>query len=147
MTIAIREAILAKGTKESSSTLYPMVKKYHKYVGWTFKTKKSCYKTAWCASFVSWTLNEAKYKNPKTVGSRFYVGHKSLKKIDIPIYGAIAVFSDCSKSGKLKSSGHVAFVYGTLPKKRMALLGGNQGNRLKISSYDCSGKVFFLIKN
>ena len=28
----------------------------------------------------------------------------------------------------------------------MAILGGNQGDRLKISSYDCSGNAFFSYK-
>jgi len=146
MTVAMNQAILAKGAKEYSSTLYPMVKKYHSYVGWTFKTKKSCYKTAWCASFVSWTLGQAGYKNPKTVASRFYLKSSTLKKINKPIFGAIVVFSDCSKTGKLKSSGHVNYVYGTLPKNRTACLGGNQGDRIKISNYDCTGKVFLSYK-
>ena len=146
MTVAMNQAILAKGAKEYSSTLYPMVKKYHSYVGWTFKTKKSCYKTAWCASFVSWTLGQAGYKNPKTVASRFYLKSATLKKIDKAVFGAIVVFSDCSKKGKVKSSGHVSYVYGTLPKNRIACLGGNQGDRIKISNYDCTGKVFLSYK-
>ena len=65
-----------------------------------------------------------------------------LKKVEKPTYGAIATFSDCNKSGKTEEKGHVGFVYGKSVDGKILLLGGNQGNHLKLSEYDCSGNVF-----
>ncbi len=67
---------------------------------------------------------------------------KTLKKVEKPVYGAITVFSDCNSKGVSKSTGHVAFLYGKLKGKKMAVLGGNQGNKIKVTSYDCSGNTF-----
>ena len=137
MKKVISEAKKGKGEKEWIYPLTEMVEKYHKYSG-----NNGSYSTAWCASFVSWALGSSKYDNPKSVASRSYIDHPSLRKINTPVFGAIAVFSDCNKNGKIKRQGHVAFVYGKISGSTYACLGGNQGDRLKVSSYDCSGNVF-----
>lgn len=151
MEHVVSESKLGKGLKESQEPMYTMVQKYHVYVGitddpTTTKIENNPNNVAWCASFVSWCLGEAGYKNPKTAGSRLYLkdkgSDKTMKLIDEPIYGAVAVFSDCSKSGTVKSSGHVGFVYGKKSGDTMLILGGNQGNKLKVSQYDCSKNVF-----
>jgi uncharacterized protein (TIGR02594 family) len=108
-------------------------------------------KVPWCASFVSWCLDQTPYTSPKDGSSQCYIADdpkwnaKSkdlLRKVSDLVYGAIAVFSDCDSAGNCNSKGHVGFLYGKLPNGMMAILGGNQGNRLKLSGYDCSGKVF-----
>ena len=136
-----------------------MIKKYHNHCGLIDNPKTTKIEDrsgiAWCASFVSWCLDQTDYKGLKTVGSRFYLADDkeyntklAIKAKDIfikkrePFYGALVVFSDCNSSGVSKSQGHVGFVYGKLSNGKMAILGGNQGDRLKVSAYDCSGKVF-----
>lgn len=55
----------------------------------------------------------------------------------------MAIFSDCNKTGDdIYDSGHASFVYGKLSNGKYALLGGNQNDMLKVTGYDCSGKVF-----
>ena len=148
MEIAIKEAI--KGGAKHENEIVSQIKKYHKIVGETGSQK-----TAWCASFVGWCLNETSYSFVKSSGSRFYridnpEYNSSVKtkfiKITEPIYGSIAVFADCNSAGITKTSGHVAFVFGKITEGKhsgkFAVLGGNQGDKLKISPYDCSGSIF-----
>ncbi|WP_028888915.1 C40 family peptidase [Tenacibaculum ovolyticum] len=143
MDLVVKEAVKASGKKEWVYPLSEMVEKYHEYTG--AKAKSS---VAWCASFVSWAIGTSNIKGPKTKASRLFINHTSLKKIEKSVFGAIAVFSDCNKTGsKIFSSGHVAFVYGKISGETYALLGGNQGDRLKVSKYDCSGNAFFSYKD
>ncbi|AUC76027.1 CHAP domain-containing protein [Olleya sp. Bg11-27] len=157
MTVALNEAKLAKGVEESQEPLASMVTKYHNNSNLydnksTTKTIEDSYTSSWCSSFVSWCLDETEYKGLKQTGSRFYIAHddewnKKSKnmfvKVYKPLYGALMVFSDCTKEGVLSSSGHIAFVYGTVKgSNKIAALGGNQSNQLKVTPFDCSGKVF-----
>lgn len=151
MRIALDEAKAAKGVAEGKEPLYSMVKKYFKWVHEPGDPKE----IAWCAAFVSWCLDQANYKSPRQSGSRFYIADdpawnpeskELLKKVEEPAYGAVATFSDCTKSGVLEQKGHVGFVYGKAPDGNILALGGNQSDHLKLSEYDCSGNVFFSYK-
>ena len=144
MEVAIAEAIKHKGLDENTGALAKAVKEqYHTYTGHSNATGK----TSWCASFASWCLGQSKFDNPKSWSSQAFIDHKTVKKTEI-IYGAIAVFTDCDKEGNTiynehgYSFGHVTFVVGSLDNGQHACIGGNQGNKIKVSNYDCSGKVF-----
>jgi len=92
MDVAFTELKEAKGVSEKIEPLASMVIKYHKYVA---PENNYDANISWCASFVSWCLNEAGItNNPKTMGSAVFINHQTLKKIDKPIFGAIAVFRD-----------------------------------------------------
>lgn len=101
---------------------------------------------AWCSSFACWCLENSKppFASTHNAASRSFVGHKNFEKCE-EFFGAIATFADCSKEGAVPAtgSGHVTFVYGKLPGKKYAVLGGNQNSMIKVSSYDCSGEVFY----
>ncbi len=146
MEIAIAEAQKAKGVKESETPLKEMVKKYHTYVG----HPKYSHTIAWCASFINWALNKSGYNNIKSTASQGILwkeGNEKFKKIDKPIYGAIAVFTNYRTSnGKATSFGHVTFLYGKTKDGKLICLGGNQGNRLKFSTYKDRGitSTFYL---
>jgi len=157
MAVALTETKKAKGVDEGKEPIFSMVVKYLNHVGIidddNTKDEKEDDPTsvAWCASFVSWCIDQTGFISPKTSGSRFYIADdikwntKSkdiLRRVTDPVYGAIAVFSDCDSFGNCKLQGHVGFLYGKLPNGEMAILGGNQGNKLKLTGYDCSGKVF-----
>jgi uncharacterized protein (TIGR02594 family) len=168
LEVALAEAKEAKGVKEWNKPLAKMVKKYHNHCNifddLTTKDEiEDNYETSWCSSFVSWCLDQTDYKGVKHAGSRFYIADdpkwngannkRKLKakdmliKVSEPLYGAIAVFSDCSKEGVAKTGGHICFVYGTVEgAEKLAVLGGNQDNKIKVSSYDCSGNVFISWK-
>ncbi|UII28973.1 CHAP domain-containing protein [Fulvivirga maritima] len=146
MEIALQEALEYKGLDENTGSLAIAIQeKYHTYTGHPTTTGK----ISWCASFASWCLGNSNFKNPKSWSSQSFLNHSSLKKSKIQ-YGAIVVFTDCYENGEIKydengnSFGHVTFVIGKLDNGKHLCLGGNQGNKIKISDYDCSGSIFPL---
>lgn len=82
--------------------------------------------TPWCSSFVSWCLEQAGIKSTKNAWARSYL--KWGKAINKPVPGCIAVFS------RGKGSGHVAFFVKDNGLS-ISCLGGNQGNKVCITSY------------
>ena len=136
MIIVLEEANIYGGKKQS--LIQDRVTTYHKD-----GASYSGIKDAWCSSFACWCLENSnpKYSSPHSPGSRSFINHKTVEKCDA-FYGAIATFSDCNKDGVVESSGHVTFVYGKISSDKYAVLGGNQNNMIKVSSYDCSGEVF-----
>ncbi|MDR2204867.1 MAG: hypothetical protein LBE36_01735 [Flavobacteriaceae bacterium] len=137
METAIDEAKLYGGKKES--TIDERIKKYHKEGGGA----EAGSGTAWCSSFVCWCIEQKGYKSPHSAGSRFFLTSKNSEKCEV-FYGAVAIFSDCDSSGKnIQDSGHATFVFGHLSGDLYAVLGGNQGDMLKVSQYDCSGSAFY----
>jgi len=137
MAVAMQEAKTYGGKKEG--TIDGRIREYHKAGG----ASGSGSKTAWCASFACWCLKQVGQPHPGSAASRAFISSANTEKCEV-FWGAAAVFRDCSADGKkVLTTGHVAFVYGTLPgTNRYALLGGNQGQMLKVSGYDCSGNVF-----
>lgn len=67
---------------------------------------------------------------------------KNLKKIDIPLIGAIVILTKYDKNGNKTSYGHITFLVGiTDNKKYYICLGGNQQRKLKYSKYIINGKI------
>ncbi len=150
MEVVLTEAREAAGVRETVTPLRQMIEdKYHPHVR-LFHADAAA--QAWCASFVSWVLSQKGYENPRSAGSRSFQDKNEtyFTKVDQPVYGAIATWSDYSKNeaGKYKREyqGHVSFVFGKYSNsettKRYLFLGGNQGNMLKVTDYDCTGKIF-----
>ena len=137
MEIAVNEGKQYGGKKQS--VIQDRVTQYHKE-GASYDVGTD----AWCSSFACWCLENStpKFVSPHSAGSRSFINHKTVESCE-PFFGAIATFSDCNKEGVVESSGHVTFVFGKLiDSSKYAVLGGNQGGMIKISSYDCSGNVF-----
>jgi len=137
MKTAIAEASAYGGKEEE--TIDTRIRVYHKDGG-SSDGKGSA--TAWCSSFVCWCIQQKGFNNPRSAGSRFFLTSSQVVKCEA-FYGAVAIFSDCDKTGNtIYTSGHATFVYGKLSNGKYALLGGNQNDMLKITGYDCSGNVF-----
>jgi len=110
-----------KGAKHNKRVL-----EYHQTTG-KFGTDE----VPWCASFVNWVHKQSGMSG---TGSALAMSYKNWgKKVDRPAYGAVAVFSH--GGGK----GHVGFVVGK-QGKNILVLGGNQSNQVKVSSYS-TGKI------
>lgn len=110
-----------KGAKHNDRVL-----EYHQTTG-KFGTDE----VPWCASFVNWVHKQSGISG---TGSALAMSYKNWgKKVDKPAYGAVAVFSH--GGGK----GHVGFVVGK-QGSNILVLGGNQSNQVKISSYS-TGKI------
>lgn len=85
--------------------------------------------TAWCAAFVGGCLEAVGVRSSRSASARSYLKWGTSCP---PIVGAIAVFWRGTPSS---SSGHVGFVVGKDPKDNLMILGGNQGDMVKISSF------------
>ncbi|MDB5800608.1 MAG: peptidoglycan-binding protein [Rhodocyclales bacterium] len=120
----------------------------------------------WCAAFVNWCLMKAGYpiENPdfydhvaaKGRAQGFYeVEGKKLDKkdksapivrnplfveIEQPIFGAIAMVTSTSGHGH-----HVGFVYAKEDENHTLLLGGNQSNTIKFSSFSIASEL--IVRN
>ena len=142
MDIAINEAIRGKGKAEN---VLPMLDLSYKYIRFSKGEKgittapNDNKEGSWCAAYICWTLNKAGY----TIHNKWRMASQSFryfkdtlyKKIDKPIFGAITLYT----SMRNPSHGHVGYLFGRTPSGKYILLGGNQNNRLKFSSYPAYG--------
>lgn len=84
--------------------------------------------TPWCAAFVGSCLEKAGLTSTRALNARSYL--KWGRAIDKPVPGCIVVF----KRGNSTWQGHVAFYIGEA-NGRIKVLGGNQGDMVKVSTY------------
>lgn len=83
----------------------------------------------WCSSFVCWVMEQAGYPSTRNARARSWLEYGV--EIPKPIPGCIVVFWRKSPDSR---SGHVAFYVGDDGDK-IKVLGGNQSNQVKVSSY------------
>ncbi|SLJ84279.1 LysM peptidoglycan-binding domain-containing protein [Psychrobacter sp. DAB_AL43B] len=99
-------------------------------------------RNAWCAAFVSYCLQESKFTKVSGTGddydviraNGFRLDTVNFKKIDKPVYGAIAVI------GK----SHVGLVLGTVNNIEFYRLGGNQSDKITIDIRTISSHAFYV---
>jgi len=133
MPVAIQEAKQWAGKHEKVIT---KTGNFHKRVG----LGGNMVTTPWCASFVNYCLMTAGAPYEKSASSQFATASKKFKRVDKPVYGALMVMRNYFEgTGKAHGTGHVTFVYGKTAEGHIAGLGGNQGNRLKLSPYKLAG--------
>jgi uncharacterized protein (TIGR02594 family) len=84
--------------------------------------------TAWCAAFVGACLTMAGLPHTHSLAARSYLQYGT--KLNRPKPGCIVVF----RRGRSKWQGHVAF-YVDETDTHVKVLGGNQSNQVRISSY------------
>lgn len=123
-----------KGVKETKGAQHnPRVLEYHATTG-GFRDDE----TPWCASFVNWVMEKAGEKSVGGTGARAMNWASYGKKLDRPAYGSIGVIS--YGGGK----GHVGFVVGKQGNS-ILLLGGNQGDMVKISTFGVNKFAAFVV--
>ena len=112
-----------------------IIKKYHASTSLAVSLQKPS--TAWCSSFINWVFEWAGNSGTNSAGSQSWL-HWG-KKSDVAVVGAIAVFTTKyveDKNGKLiQVQGHVTFVKGVTQNGIILGLGGNQGDKVKVSEY------------
>lgn len=94
---------------------------------------------AWCSAFVNWCIEQANLQGTGDAKARSWLNWGT--SLAEPRQGCIAVL----KRGSNPSKGHVGFYITTVETQEsgsvgfqigsLALLGGNQGNRVTVSSY------------
>lgn len=113
----------------------PRIVEYHMTTGLQAQSDE----VAWCASFVNWVMRQAGYSGTNSAAAKSW---KSWGSASGPRYGAITVLRR-RRSGHDASTGsssgyHVGFMTQQGAGK-IQLLGGNQGNMVKLSNFNLSG--------
>jgi len=86
--------------------------------------------TAWCSAFVNWCITQAGLVGTNSAAAKSWLKWPGGDPVQSPQLGDIVVLN----RGTSPWQGHVAFYNGALGRLMM-LLGGNQGNKVKISHY------------
>lgn len=90
--------------------------------------------TPWCASFVCWVLEQAGIESTRSARARSFESWGQNMPLELLAPGAIVVF--WRGRSKAAGKGHVGFYVGGDPASgRIAVLGGNQGDSVSISTY------------
>lgn len=102
----------------------------------TTKLKATSDETPWCSSFVNWVMTQAGYKGTDNALAKSWLNWGT--GTEYPKKGAITVIKKKSK-GQDQATGsstgyHVGF-FVTVDDKGIKLLGGNQGDRVKYSTF------------
>ena len=123
--IGVRERVGAEDTAR--------IVEYHQTT--TFRATDD--ETPWCASFVNWVLLQAGYRGTNSSRARDWLAWGSA--LEAPREGAVTVLRRKQGPGHDASTGsssgwHVAFYAGG-DAGHVRLLGGNQGNQVKYSTY------------
>ncbi|AWI88049.1 hypothetical protein C0214_07050 [Methylobacterium sp. DM1] len=84
--------------------------------------------TPWCAGFVGGVLEEAGIKSGRSAAARSYVNWG--QRLAKPVVGCIVVLE------RGPGHGHVFFLLGRDTRGNLVGLGGNQGNRVSVASFD-----------
>jgi uncharacterized protein (TIGR02594 family) len=82
---------------------------------------------AWCAAFVNWTLGQAHIRGTGSASALSYLHYG--QTLTSPALGSIAVLNHGN------GSGHVGFVAGVTANGNIVLLGGNQHDMVRYSSF------------
>ncbi len=91
-------------------------------------------KTAWCSSFVNWCIEQTGRQGTDNAWARSWENWG--RDIETSTIGSIAVFS---RTNSTTNGGHVGFVAHETTSS-VIVLGGNQGNTAKESTYPKSGR-------
>ncbi|MBU0699827.1 TIGR02594 family protein [bacterium] len=127
MAVAAKEI----GQKEKFGVKFNNPRIIEYFVTTSFKAKTD--ETSWCSAFVNWCLQQVKIKGTNSAAAASWL---NWGKESAVIPGAITViYNSNAKNSSLTTSGnHVGFM-----EKETAshyrLLGGNQSNQVRVSSY------------
>ncbi len=102
----------------------PRIIEYHKVT----TLKATADSVPWCSSFVCWCLEQSGIKSSKSAAARSYLTWGI--PLEKPIEGCIVIL----KRGADSRQGHVG-LYVQENATMVAILGGNQGNKVQIQWY------------
>jgi uncharacterized protein (TIGR02594 family) len=120
-----RKELIASVAEINGAIHNERIVEYHQ----TTRLKATDDETSWCSSFVNWCIQNSGLVGTQSAAARSWL--KWGKSIASPQKGCIVVL----KRGNSSWQGHVGFYAGPAENGYIKILGGNQGNQVKISSY------------
>lgn len=130
----LKEALLHVGVKEVPGKEHaPEIQKWLR----ALKAWWSDDETPWCGVFVAEVMRRTGHELPKH-WYRALAWADWGKRIDRPRVGCVVVFSR-------KGGGHVGLVVGVDQNGRLLVLGGNQGNAVRIDPFDTDRVVAYVV--
>jgi uncharacterized protein (TIGR02594 family) len=136
------EAFFEMGVSEDTSQKKHNAKiiEYHS----TTENSKSD-ETPWCSSFVNWVMKNSGIEGTNSSWALTWLKWQNGERVKEPLFGSIAVFKRYNADGKFKG-GHVGFVVGINSKRtHVAVLGGNQNNKVQIKYYPIKSSRYRLV--
>jgi len=113
------------GTKEIRGQEHnPRVLEYHAQT----TLKATTDEVPWCSAFVTWVMEKSQIPSTRSAWARSWLNWG--QELEEPVMGCIVVLS----RGGSPTKGHVGFYMGE-KDGYLHILGGNQGNEVKISKY------------
>jgi uncharacterized protein (TIGR02594 family) len=116
------------GTKEVKGGENPRILEYHA----TTTLKATEDEVPWCSSFVNWCMIQGGFAGTNSAAARSWLAWGEQIKQAEP--GCVVVL----KRGSSETAGHVGFFAGFSGPDRIRVLGGNQSDSVKFSSYPVS---------
>lgn len=97
----------------------------------------------WCAAFVSWALAQAGFNGLRSLSSQAYRIYG--RPVDWRLWSDVRKNDIIVFKSRTRNGGHVGFVNGYNPKSGVVtVLGGNQSNNLKLSTYKINGSSLYV---
>jgi uncharacterized protein (TIGR02594 family) len=136
---SILEQTLAASTSWSENGSNPNILQTYRVCGFNYTSDQ----TPWCAGYVSWVLETAGIQNPRSLGSQVYARYGA--EVDWRTWEEVRPNDIVVFRSRTRSGGHVGFFRGYNPNtNRVAILGGNQANTVKISNFSVSGDLMVI---
>jgi uncharacterized protein (TIGR02594 family) len=114
----------------------PFIVRLWDSIPWLWNSKKDDSALPWCGAFVRYCLVNAALPVPKEwYRARAFINHGL--PCHVPVYGCIGVIKNA------KGQYHVGFVVGRDNAGNILMLGGNQGDAVKVSAFKSSAFVAY----
>jgi uncharacterized protein (TIGR02594 family) len=94
--------------------------------------------TAWCSSFVNFCVHQVGFQGTDSKAARSWHDQDWHQEVDVPEQGDIVVFDRRPLDPNERPGGHVGFFI-SQDEDTIQVLGGNQGDRIRIASYPKNG--------
>ncbi|OGP10431.1 MAG: hypothetical protein A2048_01320 [Deltaproteobacteria bacterium GWA2_45_12] len=95
--------------------------------------------TPWCSAFVNWCFAQVGIEGTRSAAARSWIHWGD--EIKEPVLGCVCVL----KRGLSLWQGHVGFFIGKVPTNHIQLLGGNQGNTVRIEAFPANRVLSYRI--
>ena len=141
---AILDNVLAADWSEKGNPGNPNILATYEVCNLSYKRDSGSMAYAWCAAFVSWALKTAGMDSLASMSSQAYKKYGS--EVDWRTLDKIRYLDICVFKSRKRSGGHVGFIVGADPKtNKLKILGGNQGDDAKISTYSVSSTSQYVL--